>query len=399
MKRGSSPAASIARLIAAPPPWTTTGRMPTVSMKTMSSSRWRSASASSITLPPSLMTVTLSRNWRIQLQGFDQNVGFFDGGQQRVLRLRARYVARHATIVRRRSPLPGSASRKTFYCRTPLGTVNADAQSRCMTPWQTGRDSCQGRPRSCAPGTAPRRIVRRWLFPRIHRSERASTVSTTLAVVMAAGKGTRMKSRAAQGAGAGLRPADDRLRARRAGRGRHRRRSSSWSAIGPTTCDKRLPAAQNVDVRRASRATGHRPCRDDVPRAAGRARRAGAGRGRRFAADAGRLDPQAVGRVRPRAARPACWAPATKTIRRAWDGSSATRPGDFVGIVEEKDATPEQRQIHRSQHELLRLQLPAICCAPWTRLRADNAQGEYYLTDCPGVLLASGQGRAGPAGA
>ena len=55
----------MARLIAAPPPWTTTGRMPTVSMKTMSSSRWIIARSSSMTLPPSLMTVILPRNWRI----------------------------------------------------------------------------------------------------------------------------------------------------------------------------------------------------------------------------------------------------------------------------------------------------------------------------------------------
>ena len=57
---------AMARLIAAPPPWTSTGRMPTVSMKTMSSSRWVIARGSSITLPPSLITVTLPRNWRIR---------------------------------------------------------------------------------------------------------------------------------------------------------------------------------------------------------------------------------------------------------------------------------------------------------------------------------------------
>ena len=52
-------------VIALPPPWTTTGRMPTVSMKTMSTSRARSASGSSITLPPSLMTVNLPWNLRM----------------------------------------------------------------------------------------------------------------------------------------------------------------------------------------------------------------------------------------------------------------------------------------------------------------------------------------------
>src|SRR6185437_5090707 len=65
MKRGSRPASDIARLIAAPPPCTTTGRMPTVRMKMMSSSKCRSALGSSITLPPILMTVVLSRKRRI----------------------------------------------------------------------------------------------------------------------------------------------------------------------------------------------------------------------------------------------------------------------------------------------------------------------------------------------
>jgi len=40
--------------------------MPTASMKAISTSTWRRALVSSITLPPSLMTVTLSRKRRIQ---------------------------------------------------------------------------------------------------------------------------------------------------------------------------------------------------------------------------------------------------------------------------------------------------------------------------------------------
>ena len=46
---------------------------------------------------------------------------------------------------------------------------------------------------------------------------------------------------------------------------------------------------------------------------------------------------------------------------------------------------------HRSQHEHLRLLATATCCRPSTQLTADNAQGEYYLTDCPGVLKAAGK--------
>ena len=58
------PAFSIAWVIALPPPWTTTGRIPTVCMNTTSTSRARSASGLSITEPPSLMTVNLPWNWR-----------------------------------------------------------------------------------------------------------------------------------------------------------------------------------------------------------------------------------------------------------------------------------------------------------------------------------------------
>jgi len=63
--------------------------------------------------------------------------------------------------------------------------------------------------------------------------------------------------------------------------------------------------------------------------------------------------------------------------------------GAFAGIVEERDASPEQRDIREvnvgvyafERADLERL-LPS--------LRADNAQGELYLTDVLGLLLAEG---------
>ncbi len=67
----------MARLMAAPPPWTTTGFMPTVSMKTMSSRRCLRCCSSSMTLPPSLITVTLPRNWRIQVSASMSTSAFF----------------------------------------------------------------------------------------------------------------------------------------------------------------------------------------------------------------------------------------------------------------------------------------------------------------------------------
>jgi bifunctional UDP-N-acetylglucosamine pyrophosphorylase/glucosamine-1-phosphate N-acetyltransferase/UDP-N-acetylglucosamine pyrophosphorylase len=64
--------------------------------------------------------------------------------------------------------------------------------------------------------------------------------------------------------------------------------------------------------------------------------------------------------------------------------------GEFAAIVEEKDATADQKAIREvnlstyvfNSRELL-----------WTldQLRADNSQGEYYITDCPGLLLAAGK--------
>ncbi len=60
--------------------------------------------------------------------------------------------------------------------------------------------------------------------------------------------------------------------------------------------------------------------------------------------------------------------------------------GEFTGIVEEKDATQQQRRITEVNmsyyvfncHDLL---------GTLDYIRADNAQGEYYVTDCPGVLV------------
>ncbi len=64
--------------------------------------------------------------------------------------------------------------------------------------------------------------------------------------------------------------------------------------------------------------------------------------------------------------------------------------GNFTAIVEEKDATDRQLRIKevnmsyyvfncRDMFEALRY------------VRADNSQGEYYLTDCPGVLVDQGK--------
>jgi len=64
--------------------------------------------------------------------------------------------------------------------------------------------------------------------------------------------------------------------------------------------------------------------------------------------------------------------------------------GDFTGIVEEKDATPEQRattEINVSTYVFDAKELLAAL----DQLRADNSQREYYITDCPAILLDAGK--------
>jgi len=64
--------------------------------------------------------------------------------------------------------------------------------------------------------------------------------------------------------------------------------------------------------------------------------------------------------------------------------------GRFAAIVEEKDATDEQRRITEVNMSYYvfncRELLPAL-----DEIRADNAQGEYYITDAPGVMVSQGK--------
>ncbi len=64
--------------------------------------------------------------------------------------------------------------------------------------------------------------------------------------------------------------------------------------------------------------------------------------------------------------------------------------GRFARIVEEKDATPEQRTITE-----VNMSTYAFECRELLRVLAEikptNAQGEYYLTDCPALLAQGGK--------
>src|SRR5215207_9702539 len=64
--------------------------------------------------------------------------------------------------------------------------------------------------------------------------------------------------------------------------------------------------------------------------------------------------------------------------------------GRFQKIVEQKDATPEERQVGEINAGIYcfetRLLFPALA-----RVKPENAQGEFYLTDVPGILRADGE--------
>ena len=61
--------------------------------------------------------------------------------------------------------------------------------------------------------------------------------------------------------------------------------------------------------------------------------------------------------------------------------------GKFTGIVEEKDATDEQRKINEVNMSTYVFDGPKLI-GGLDRLTDDNAQGEYYITDVPTVLMA-----------
>lgn len=65
-------------------------------------------------------------------------------------------------------------------------------------------------------------------------------------------------------------------------------------------------------------------------------------------------------------------------------------PGNFVKIVEQKDATEEERQIREVNSGIYCFDSRKL----WTaleRIRPENSQGEYYLTDVPGILKDDGE--------
>ena len=63
--------------------------------------------------------------------------------------------------------------------------------------------------------------------------------------------------------------------------------------------------------------------------------------------------------------------------------------GNFRAIVEEKDCTPEQKAIRELNSGVYMFRASELC-RMLGQLRTDNAQGEYYLTDVPALMLKEG---------
>jgi bifunctional UDP-N-acetylglucosamine pyrophosphorylase/glucosamine-1-phosphate N-acetyltransferase/UDP-N-acetylglucosamine pyrophosphorylase len=66
-----------------------------------------------------------------------------------------------------------------------------------------------------------------------------------------------------------------------------------------------------------------------------------------------------------------------RIVRDAW--------GKFTAIVEEKDASDAQRAITEVNMSTYVFDTPQLLAA-LDQLTTGNAQGEYYITDCPGIL-------------
>jgi bifunctional UDP-N-acetylglucosamine pyrophosphorylase/glucosamine-1-phosphate N-acetyltransferase/UDP-N-acetylglucosamine pyrophosphorylase len=89
--------------------------------------------------------------------------------------------------------------------------------------------------------------------------------------------------------------------------------------------------------------------------------------------------------------RPACLlGTATKDDPAGLGRIVRDKQGNFLGIVEEKDATSEQKRLREVNFSCYVFGAADLLAA-LDQIRNDNAQGEYYLTDCPGVLLAAGK--------
>ena len=74
-------------------------------------------------------------------------------------------------------------------------------------------------------------------------------------------------------------------------------------------------------------------------------------------------------------------------------GRIVREAGVLKGIVEEKDASPDQRSIGEVNSAIYCFDAPSLL-AELPKLKNDNAQGEYYLTDVVATFAANGKANA-----
>ena len=63
--------------------------------------------------------------------------------------------------------------------------------------------------------------------------------------------------------------------------------------------------------------------------------------------------------------------------------------GNFTGVVEDKDCTPEQKKINELNVGIYVFDSKKLF-ACLKELKNSNAQGEYYLTDVPTIMMSKG---------
>ena len=122
---------------------------------------------------------------------------------------------------------------------------------------------------------------------------------------------------------------------------------------------RELAGDQGLEFVVQDRTTGHRPRSHDVRGPSGRAGRSRAHPGRRFADGAGVVAAVAVGRIRGSSPRLFAGHGKKSRTRPVWAASSETGTAKFSAIVEEKDATPDQRAI--TEVNLQHLRFSAGC--------------------------------------
>ena len=76
--------------------------------------------------------------------------------------------------------------------------------------------------------------------------------------------------------------------------------------------------------------------------------------------------------------------------KRCDHGEGCNQAGDFVRIVEQKDANEDERKIREINTGCYAFDGPSLLWA-LERIRPNNKQNEYYLTDCAAILREAGR--------